>query len=208
MLIPLSIQSPLLWRDASICILSQWVFSQRFISVTLPTEMKTLTRSCVLLRINSNCRGHRQSSEALGADNLHGCKSTDRKHPRKLPKYQGAPVNSFIEAAARAERKTKVRRQAERGRGGRLQGGGWILDLTCLGDGPVEPVNSGVPEVPLVAHISDNDLCLAMMVGDRYWQTHWPVSVSCQYLVSELITSGFCNWPAPVGTGTVGGDSD
>lgn len=47
---------------------------------------------------------------------------------------------------------------------------GFCIDLTCLGCRPVEPVNSGVPEVPIVAQISDNDLCLAMIVGDRYWQ--------------------------------------
>lgn len=50
------------------------------------------------------------------------------------------------------------------------RGGGGCIDLTCLGYRPVEPVNSGVPEVPIVAQISDNDLCLAMIVGDRYWQ--------------------------------------
>lgn len=38
--------------------------------------------------------------EALSDDNLHGCKSSDRKHPRKLRKYQGVPVKSFMEAAA------------------------------------------------------------------------------------------------------------
>lgn len=38
--------------------------------------------------------------EALSEDNLHGCKSSDRKHPRKLRKYQGVPVKSFMEAAA------------------------------------------------------------------------------------------------------------
>lgn len=43
-------------------------------------------------------------------------------------------------------------------------------DLTYLGYWPVEPVNSRVPEVPIVAPISDNDLCLALIVGGRYWQ--------------------------------------
>lgn len=46
MLIPRSIQYPLLSRDVSVCIQSKWVFSQRFISLTLPTEMKTLRLSC------------------------------------------------------------------------------------------------------------------------------------------------------------------
>lgn len=46
-------------------------------------------------------------------------------------------------------------------------GGVCISDLTCLGCRPVEPVSSGVPEVPIVAQISDNDLCLALRVGDR-----------------------------------------
>ncbi len=137
------------------------------------------------LHINCNCRGHRQSSEALSADNLHGCKSTGKKHPQKLRKYRGVPVNSSIEATARALRKTRWwgrhrERQTgktERGWDGRV---GVCTDLTCLGYRPVEPVNSAVPEVPIVAQISDNDLCLAMIVGDRYWQARWPVSVRCQ----------------------------
>lgn len=58
-----------------------------------------------------------------------------------------------------------------RARRGRQREVGVCTDLTCLGYRPVEPVNRGVPEVPIVAQISDNDLCLAMIVGDRYWQT-------------------------------------
>lgn len=46
MLIPLSVQYPLLLRDVSICTPSKLVFSQRFISLMLPTEMKTLRLSC------------------------------------------------------------------------------------------------------------------------------------------------------------------
>lgn len=45
--------------------------------------------------------------EALSDDNLHGCKSSDRKHPRKLRKYQGVPVKSFMEAAACGKGKKK-----------------------------------------------------------------------------------------------------
>lgn len=45
--------------------------------------------------------------EALSEDNLHGCKSSDRKHPRKLRKYQGVPVKSFMEAAACGKGKKK-----------------------------------------------------------------------------------------------------
>lgn len=54
-----------------------------------------------------------------------------------------------------------------RGWGGRV---GDCAALTCLSYRPVEPVKSRVPEVPIEAQISDNDLCLAMIVGDRYWQ--------------------------------------
>lgn len=46
MLIPQSIQYLLLSRDGSICIPSKWVFSQRFISLMLPNEIKTLRLSC------------------------------------------------------------------------------------------------------------------------------------------------------------------
>lgn len=130
--------------------------------------------------INCNCRGHRQSSEALSADNLHGCKSTDRKHPQKRKKYRGVPVNSFIEATARLREKQEDETEAERQRGKMERGWGGraevCIDLTCLSHRPVEPVNSTVPEVPIVAQISDNDLCVAMIVGDRYWQAGRPVS--------------------------------
>lgn len=116
--------------------------------------MKTLRMTCESSVSTVNCRSHRQSSEALSADNLHGCKSSDRKHPPKLRKYQGVLVNSFIEAAARVKEKKYDEtdgRQRVKMWDGRRRGGGRVgvsLDLTCLGYRPVEPVNSGVPEVP------------------------------------------------------------
>lgn len=131
---------------------------------------------------------HRQSLEALSDDNLHGCKSSDRKHPRKLRKYQGVPVKSFMEAAACGKGKKPRMRQKhrERERRGRSQReaevGGRELALTwpalaigLLSRWIVESLRS-----PIVAQISDNDLCLAMIAGDRYWQARWPVSVMCQ----------------------------
>lgn len=54
--------------------------------------------------------------EALSDDNLHGCKSSDRKHPRKLRKYQGVPVKSFMEAAACGKGKKNRMRQKHRER--------------------------------------------------------------------------------------------
>lgn len=54
--------------------------------------------------------------EALSDDNLHGCKSSDRKHPRKLRKYQGVPVKSFMEAAACGKGKKNRMRQKRRER--------------------------------------------------------------------------------------------
>lgn len=67
------------------------------------------------LHINCNCGGHRQSLEALSTDNLHGGKSTDRKHPQKL-NIEGVPGNLFIKAAARVERrKKKMMRQKQMG---------------------------------------------------------------------------------------------
>lgn len=75
--------------------------------------------------------------------------------------------------------KLKQRQSSETVRGW----GGMVLvcvDLTCPDYRPVEPVNSGVPEVPIVAEISDNDLCLAMIVKDRYWHVCCPESMRCQ----------------------------
>lgn len=76
--------------------------------------------------------------EALSDDNLHGCKSSDRKHPRKLRKYQGVPVKSFMEAAAcgkgKKNRMRQKHRERERERRGRSQReaevGGRALALT------------------------------------------------------------------------------
>lgn len=46
---------------------------------------------------------------------------------------------------AETQREREKRKKSERGGGWRA---GASLDLTCLGYRPVEPVNSGVPEVP------------------------------------------------------------
>lgn len=52
--------------------------------------------------------------EALSDDNLHGCKSSDRKHPRKLRKYQGVPVKSFMEAGKGKKKGKKTRMRQKR----------------------------------------------------------------------------------------------
>lgn len=95
------------------------------------------------IHINCKCRGHRQSSEALRADNPDGGKSADRKYPLKLRKYRGVPVHLFIKAAAHVKRKTRrwnTSRGRERGdfKSRDMVGRwGWRNDLTCR---PVEPV--------------------------------------------------------------------
>lgn len=107
MLIPLSIRYPLLLRDIPICILSKWVFFSKIYQPHSDIWNENTEAELWFLHINWNCRGHRQSSEALSADNLHGCKSADRKHPQKPRKYRGVPVNPFIGATACVKRETR-----------------------------------------------------------------------------------------------------
>lgn len=114
MLIPLSIQYPLLSRDESICILSKWVFSQRFINLMLPTGMKTLTLSCdsSTSTVTAGATGKARRRSVLityTAVNL-----PIEKHPRKRRKYQGVSVNSLTAAAACVERKNEMMRQKQR----------------------------------------------------------------------------------------------
>lgn len=61
---------------------------------------------------------------------------------------------------------THGKRETQRNRGQQREGVGvGGINLSSLSYRPVEQVNSGVPEVPIVAQISDNDLCLAMIVS-------------------------------------------
>lgn len=134
MLIPLTTQHQLLSRDVPRCICtpSKWAFPWRFISLVPPKRNENTAAELWFPHIKCNCRGHRQSSEALGTDNLHGCKSTDRERPQKAGKYGGDAGKLTAAAAAACSQKNKMmrqklreRRETEGGRSGRARGLRW-----------------------------------------------------------------------------------
>lgn len=96
-------------------------FSQRFISLVLPTEMKTLTPSCdssvsTVTAVATGKAWRRPVPITHMAVNL-----LIENIPGKRRKYQGAPVNSATEAAACVKRKDKMTRQKQR----EVGVGGW-----------------------------------------------------------------------------------